>query len=82
MVVASSASWWLTALAVGRSARRAIADSGTIVVALLLTGWPVAWSRNPGLMGPLEVVLAVVDVPLDVEFTGVVMAPAVPRAGT
>src|SRR6185369_16827500 len=52
MVVASSASWWLIELAVGRSEKRAMADSGTIVAAVMLTAWPVAWSRRAGLMGP------------------------------
>src|SRR6185369_2649283 len=69
MVVASSASWWLIELAVGRSEKRAMADSGTIVAALALTAWPVAWSRRAGLMGPdaADVGAAAVDPPAVVE---------------
>ena len=60
--MASSASWCDTELAVGRSENRAIAASGTMVLAVPLTGVPVAWSRSAGLTGPVDaaVVVAVV----------------------
>src|SRR4051812_30933643 len=77
MVVASSASWWLMEAAVGRSAKRASADSGTITCVALASGWPLAWSRRPGLM----VALVVVDDVL-VEAVAVLVALAVVAPAT
>src|SRR5205085_5167713 len=59
MVVASSASWWFTEVAVGRSAKFAMADSGTMGVAVALTADPVEESRSEGLA---EVAVGVVTV--------------------
>jgi hypothetical protein len=59
-VVASSVSWWLIAVGVARSRKRATAVSGTSVVTLLLSALPVDASRAPGLA--LSVVAAVVTV--------------------
>jgi hypothetical protein len=81
-VVASSASWWLTELAVGRSAKRAIADKGTMVRAELLTGEPVAWSRRAGLIGPLDTVVAGAVATALVLAETEVTAPAGTLAGT
>ena len=75
-MVDSSPSWWLTEEALALSVNLAIADSGTMVVALLLSTWPVAWSRRPG--------LAAVPVALDAAAVLPVAAAvaAVARAGT
>src|SRR6478609_7861922 len=82
MVVASSESWWLTEVAVGRSLKLAMADKGTMGVALELTAAPVDASRSDRL-AEVPVVAAVVDVPLlPVLLLAVLETVAVARAGT
>src|SRR5690349_6272053 len=74
MVVASSASWWLTAAAAGRCENDATADSGTITTAPVLRAEPLAWSRSEGLIGAVDAVVVDVVVPVPVGFA----APVVP----
>ena len=49
IVVASSPSWWLIAVGVARSTKRATALSGTIGVTVLLRALPVEESRDAGI---------------------------------
>ena len=63
-MVASSASWWLTEVAVARSVKLANADSGTMMVGAVLSAWPLAGSRRAGLTGVAAVVLAFAPIPL------------------
>src|SRR6478752_7958992 len=61
MVVASSESWWLTEVAVGRCLKLAMADSGAMVLADALTAEPVDASRSDRFADvPVVVVVAVV----------------------
>src|SRR5437764_14062019 len=74
MVAASSASWWLTEVAAGRSEKCAMADSGTIAVTDELTTLPVDASRSDRLA---EVPLPPVLLPVPVLPVLPVLPPAV-----
>ncbi len=82
MVVASSPSWWLIAVAAELSAKRAMAVSGTMVVALVLKAEPVDASLTAGAATLAGVAVTAVPAALPVPWLPALVEVSVNATGT